>query len=198
VDVSARWIQVSFTALPPGKEASICEFGAFAEPAESQYFAPTYTYRLRWNDVVYEPGELKAVAYANGKKIGSTTIRTASEPASIRLTPDRKKLKSSGYDLCYVLVEAVDKAGTLCPLARNLVRFQIDGPGEIAAVGNGNPLSLEPFHVNERQLFYGKAMLVVRSVEGQSGTMRIHAVSDGLSDAWTSCDIVPQFTGAGQ
>ena len=131
--------------------------------------------------MVYEPGELKAVAYKDGKSIGEAAMRTAGAPATLRLTPDRKELAATGEDLCYILVEALDNKGTLCPLADNLVRFKVDGPAQIAAVGNGNPMSIEPFQADYRKLFFGKAMLILRTKEGQGGAVRVTAESDGLT-----------------
>ena len=143
-------------------------------------------YRLMWNDVIYEPGELMAVAYKEGRIIGEEVVRTAGEPACLKLTPDRTRIDADGEDLCYVLIEAYDKKGILCPLADNLVRFNIDGPAEIAGVGNGNPQSLEPFVADYRKLFFGKAMLIVRSKKGEKGTIKIIAKSRGLKEAKTS------------
>jgi beta-galactosidase len=153
------------------------------EVTNSSYYAVTDKYRLCFNDVVYKRGELKAVAYKDGKEIGQAIMRTAGKPAAIRLTPDRTELSATGEDLCYVLVEAVDKKGTLCPLADNRIRFKVDGPAEIAGVGNGNPLSLEPFQADSRKLFYGKAMLILRTKEGKSGEVRVTAKSKGLTSA---------------
>jgi beta-galactosidase len=153
------------------------------EVTDSSYYALTDKYRLRWMDVVYEPGELKAVAYKNGKHLGEAVMRTAGQPAAIRLTPDRNELAASGNDLCYVLVEMVDEQGTLCPLADNLIRFHVEGPAEIAAVGNGNPLSLEPFQADHRKLFHGKALLILGTQQGQAGRVRASAESDGLPAA---------------
>ena len=110
-------------------------------------------------------------------------MRTAGKPAKIRLTPDRRELAATGEDLCYILVEALDADGTLCPLADNSVRFEVQGPAEIAGVGNGNPLSLEPFHADSRKLFYGKAMLILRTIDGKAGKVRITAESEGLAPA---------------
>jgi hypothetical protein len=183
VNTRARYLRIEFTQLQRGTWASIKEFGVYPEKVESDYYDVTYKYRLRWNDVVYAPGELKAVAYKNGRKIGQAVMSTSGKPAAIRLTPDRKKLAATGEDLCYVLVEAVDEKGTLCSLAENLVRFKVDGPAEIAAVGNGNPLSLEPFQANSRKLFYGKAMLILRTMKGQAGRVHVTAESDGLRAA---------------
>jgi len=188
VSAQARYVRIEFTKLQQGTWASVREFGVYPEKVESAYYAVTYKYRLHWNDVVYEPGELKAVAHKDGKEIGQAIMRTAGEPAAIHLTPDRTELAATGEDLCYILVEAVDDKGTLCHLADNPVHFKVDGPAEIAGVGNGNPLSLEPFQADSRKLFYGKAMLILRTTEGQGGKVTVTAESDGL----TATDITVQ------
>jgi beta-galactosidase len=190
VDAQSRYLRVEFTATQDGAWTSIREFAAYPEHAESDYYESTYTYRLRWNEVVYQPGEIKAVAYKDGKRIGEAVMRTAGDPSTIRLTPDRAKLVASGEDLCYILVEALDDKGTLCPLADNLIRFKVEGPAEIAGVDNGNPLSLEPFQADYRKLFFGKAMLILRTQPGQAGKVTVVASSDGLVSAQTTALVV--------
>jgi len=183
VDAQARHLRIVFTDFRNNCWASIRKLGVYSKEVESEYYLPTYRYRLRWNDVVYEPGELKAVAYKDGRVIGEAVMRTAGAPARLRLTPDRTNLAATGEDLSYILVEALDEQGNLCPLADNLVRFSVRGPAEIAGVGNGNPMSFEPFQADYRKLFYGKAMLIVRTLEGRTGNVRIQAASDGLQEA---------------
>ena len=183
VDIETRYLRIEFNHMQDGAWASIKEFAAYQEKIESDYYDVTYKYRLRWNDVVYEPGELKAIAFKDGRKIGEAVMRTAGEPAEIRLTPDRTKLQACGEDLSYVLVEALDDKGNLCPLADNLIKFDIEGPAEIAGVGNGNPLSIEPFQADYRKVFYGKAMLILRAKEGNGGNIAVTATSDGLEPA---------------
>ncbi|MBN2514271.1 MAG: glycoside hydrolase family 2 protein [Sedimentisphaerales bacterium] len=148
-----------------------------------EYYELTDLYRLRWNDVIYAPGQLQVVAYKDGAQIGQATMQTAGEPAKIRLTPDRNRIKADGCDLSYILVEMVDEQGNLCPLADNLIKFSIDGPAQIVGVGNGDQNSLEPFQTDYRNLFYGKAMLIVRSREDQLGQAKIMALSEGVSSA---------------
>lgn len=140
-------------------------------------------YALRWLDVPYQPGELKAVAYRGGKKLGTAVVRTAGEPAALRLTADRASLAADGDDLSYVLVEAVDRYGNLCPLAMNDVRFQLSGPAEIAGVGNGDHHYPAEFVADHVTLFYGKAMLIVRATAGKGGGIRVTAASEGLNTA---------------
>jgi hypothetical protein len=184
VETEARFVRVEFTRLRGDRTSvGIRDVSVFAV----SYYAVTDKYRLKWNDVVYEPGELRAVSYRGDTRIGEAMMRTAGPPAAIRLTPDRTKLAATGDDLCYLRAEAVDADGNLCPLADQLVRFAVAGPAEITAVGNGNPMSQEPFQASERKLFFGKAMLIVRTREGQSGEIQISATADGLQSASATC-----------
>jgi hypothetical protein len=183
VDADARYVRIEFEELRNGAWSSIWEFGVYAAPAESAYYDPTYDYRLRWNEVTYEPGELKVVAYKGDEEIGTAVMKTAGDPAQLRLTPDRAKLTASGDDLCYVTVEAFDKDGNLCPLAENKIDFKVEGPAEIAGICNGDPISMEPLQADHGKLFFGKTMLVVRTQEGTPGEIKIIASGDGLEGA---------------
>jgi beta-galactosidase len=145
----------------------------------SNSLKPTERFRLMWNDVAYQPGELKAVAYKEGVVIGEETLKTAGEPYQIRLTPDRSKIQADGLDLSYVLVEAVDKDGNVCPLANNKIELSISGPGRIAGVGNGNPQSFDSFQANYVNLFYGKAMVIL-GAGFEKGDISITATGNGL------------------
>jgi beta-galactosidase len=186
----ARYVRIEFSDLRDRQWASIAEFGVYPERAESVYYDCTYDYRLRWNDVVYEPGELKVVAYQDGKEIGTAIKETAGAPAKLQLTADRKELAASGDDLCYVLVEGLDKDGILCPDAENKITFKVEGPAEIAGVDNGDPLSIEPFQADYRKLFHGKAMLILRTKPGEAGAIKITASGDGLESV--TADVTAQ------
>jgi beta-galactosidase len=107
-------------------------------------------YRLRW-DVPYRAGPIKVVGYRNGEVVCEKEIRTAGDPARVRLRPDRESIQADGYDLSFVTVRIEDESGTLCPIADNLVRFELEGPGEIAPVGNGNAATTEPFQADYRR-----------------------------------------------
>jgi beta-galactosidase len=140
-------------------------------------------YRLRWEETLYEPGEVRAVAYRGGKILGEASVRTAGPPAALRLVPDRKRLRADGEDLSFVLVEAVDGEGILSPLAMNEVRFRVSGPATIAGVGNGDHHFPAEFDADRVRLFYGQAMLILRSVEGEAGKIRVEAAGEGLEPA---------------
>lgn len=139
-------------------------------------------FRLMWDDVVYQPGELWSVAYKEGEIIGVNVVKTAGEPVQLRLSPDRKTIKADNADLSYILVEAIDKDGNFCPLADNKVEIKIDGSAVLAGIDNGNPQSLNSFKSNSIELFYGKAMVIIKS-EDSKGTAEITATSKNLKEA---------------
>ena len=153
--------------LPVGKNVSI----------DSKFASK---YRLLWQ-VPFQPGTLKAVGYRGGKDVTSEEVRTAKAPAKVKLTPDRTVLQPDGDDLSFIAARIEDKDGNLCPMADNLVHFQVTGAGEIAAVDNGNAATVEPFHADHRKAFNGLALLIVRSRSGQPGRIEVTATSEGLS-----------------
>lgn len=139
-------------------------------------------YRLAWN-VPWEPGTLRVIARSGGREVASDQVRTAGPPARLALVADRKEIRADGEDLSFVTVRVEDKDGSLCPLSDNLVRFSVGGAGVLAAVDNGNAATTESFQASERQAFSGMAMLIVRSVRGKTGEIRIGAESTGLAPA---------------
>lgn len=156
------------------------EFSWWKKP-ETTWDSP---YRLNWN-VNYEPGELKVIAYKGGKAVAEKKIVTAGQAHHLELTPDRDSISADGYDLSFVTVKVLDKDGNFCPLADNLVNFEISGPGTIAAVGNGNAATTEPFQANYRKTFNGLCMLIIKSKAGEEGEISIKADADQLEGATT-------------
>jgi beta-galactosidase len=149
----------------------------------------TSKYRLKW-EAPYAPGSLRAVGYKGGKQIGVEEVRTAGAPARLRLTPDRASIKADGQDLSFITVRVEDKDGNFCPLADNLVRFQVTGAGRREAVDNGNAATVELFQADERKAFNGLALLIVRSKAGQPGRIQVTATSEGLPAATTAVTTV--------
>jgi len=141
-------------------------------------------FRLMWKDVIYEPGELKAIAYKEGVKIGEAVVRTAGRPYQLRLTPDRTAIKADGKDLSFILVEAIDRNGNLCPLADNSFEIRVTGSGKFIGVDNGNPQSLVSFRSTKYNLFYGKAMIIVGKSK-EKGEITVEVVSNGLKSGLT-------------
>ena len=147
---------------------------------------PGQDFRLVWDEVKYEPGELKVIAYQAGREWATDIVKTTGEAAQLALTPDRSAIKADGRDLSFITVRIADKAGLTVPRTHNLVRFGIDGPGEIVAVDNGDATSFEPFQASQRKAFNGLCLVIVRAKTGASGPFVVKATSDGLAGAQTT------------
>lgn len=185
----------------PGREGEITPVHVYTSGDEAELFLNGRSlgrrkkgpgeYRLRWDDVRYAPGEVKVIAYRNGRRWAESSVRTAGAPAAIALTPDRLALRADGRDLVYVTVDITDSASVPAPRADNLVRFSLQGPGDIVATDNGNPVSFESFQAHERKVFNGRAVVIVRSRSGQAGTLLLRAESDGLAPRETTLTSAP-------
>ncbi len=139
-----------------------------------------YEYRLRWDDVVYQPGTLKVITYKNGKTWATDTMKTAGEPAQMKLEPDRAQINADGRDLSFVTVTVTDKSGQMAPRADNTIHFDIEGPGEIVATDNGDPTSFESFQAHDHKAFNGLCLVIVRGKAGQPGKIKITATAQDL------------------
>jgi beta-galactosidase len=142
-----------------------------------------YQYRLRWDEIVYEPGELKVVAYKNGRKWAEDIVKTTAAASQIAMRADRAAIKADGRDLSFVTVKIADPSGLMVPRAKNTARFEISGPGEIVATDNGDATDLTSFQSKSRKAYNGMALVIVRSVKGKAGKITLKAVSDGLKTA---------------
>ena len=137
-------------------------------------------YRLMWDDVVYEPGELKVVAFdENGQPAEEKIVRTSGTPHRIVLNPDRSTIQADGKDLSFVTVSVVDKNGIPCPTATNQLKFKVGGAGKFRAACNGDATSLELFHLPTMKLFSGKLVVLVQSSE-MPGEIELAVSGKGL------------------
>lgn len=142
-----------------------------------------FEYRLRWDDVVYEPGELEVIAYKDGVMWATDSMKTAGPASQLLLEPDRATIAGDGDDLSFVTLTVADGDAQLVPRSMNLIHFGVSGPGEIVATDNGDPTDLTAFPSSDRKAFNGLALAIVRAKRGQSGEIVVTATSDGLTEA---------------
>lgn len=142
-----------------------------------------YEYRLRWDDVKYMPGELKVVAYKDGKKWAEDHIKTTGKAAALRLSADRPKIRADARDLTFITAKVSDEKGLMVPRSKNLIRFTIEGPGEIVATDNGDATNMVSFSARQREAFNGLCLVIVRAQPGQTGTIKLTADAEGLLSA---------------
>lgn len=179
----------------PGREGQVTPVHVYTSGDEAELFLNgkslgrkkkgQYEYRIVWDDVVYQPGELKVVAYKNGRKWATDTVKTTGPAAKLEMQPDRSKIKADGADLSYVTVTVEDKNGLEVPRSKNHIQFSIEGPGEIVATDNGDATSLVSFQSKERNAYNGLALVIVRSKPGETGTVVLKATAEGLKGAET-------------
>ncbi len=146
--------------------------------------------RLTWDDIRYEPGELKAIAYKNGKKWAEKVIETTGKPAAIKVVPEKEILKADGTDLSFVRIEIIDSEGQMVPRANNYLKFSVSGPAEIVTADNGDATDLTPFRKLERKAYNGMALVVLRSMYQKTGKVRLTVESDGLSKQQVELQII--------
>ena len=143
-------------------------------------------YRLMWDDVVFEPGELKVVAYdETGAPVGEKTVHTAGKPHHIEIVCSSKfettdaTLKADGKDLGYYTVKVVDKDGNLCPFDGRLMKFDVSGAASYRASANGDPTCLDLFHLPQMHAFNGMLTVIVQA--GQTpGDAALEVSAKGL------------------
>jgi beta-galactosidase len=98
---------------------------------------------IKWS-VPFAPGALTAKGFKGGRVVAEARVETTGAPAAVQLRPDRAAIDANGDDVAVVTVSVADSKGRVVPLAGNDVSFELEGPGRILGVGNGDPSSHEP------------------------------------------------------
>lgn len=140
-------------------------------------------------DVTYEAGTLEAVGYDNNIEMSRTVIKTAGSPSVIKLTPDRGSLKAVFGDLSYITVELLDSKGDLVFNSSETMYFTVCGAGSLLAVGSSNPKSEEMYVGNQRKIFEGRVMVVVRAV-GELGEITLTASAEGIPTSMVTIKLI--------
>jgi beta-galactosidase len=129
--------------------------------------------------VPYATGTLKVVGLNGDRVVAQDVLETAGPARRLRLTVDRPTLHADGQDLAFVAVEAIDALGRPQPTADQEVTVALTGPGAIAAVGNADQTSDEPYVGTSYRLFQGRALIVVRASR-QAGSLTLNVHAEGL------------------
>jgi beta-galactosidase len=128
--------------------------------------------------------------WANGEVVVTKEVQTAGPAASLRLSVDRAEIWSGIRDVAHVEVEVVDADGVIVPMADDLVRFTVEGPARLLAVGNGDPTDHSPYQAPERRAFHGLLLAVIQSTD-EAGAVRVTAQAEGLEPASIDVTVVP-------
>jgi len=142
-----------------------------------------FEYRLRWDDVKYAPGELKVVAYKDGKPWATEIVKTTGPAAKLLATADRAAIAADGRDLSFITITVADAAGLMIPRTKNALTFAVTGPGELVATDNGDATDHTAFSSSERKAYNGLALAIVRLNPGATGPVTVRITSSGLAPA---------------
>lgn len=153
---------------------------------------PVQRYRLMWNDVKYQPGEIRVVAYdTENRPVEERVVRTAGKAYRLVVTPNRQRLAATGDDLLYVTVEVEDRDGNRVPADSRTVSFRVEGAGTFEATANGDPTCTMSFQEPRMKLFSGAATAIVRSSQ-TPGTVRFTVSAPGVKPATVEIPVVSE------
>lgn len=145
---------------------------------------------LSW-DVPYIPGCVELVGYIDGREAVRHTVRTAGEPAAVKLHCYRSEMKGDGLDIAQIEAEILDEHGNLCVQADTKLTFSVQGPGYAAAVDNGNSEGMESMKGSCIHAFHGRALVIIQSDETEKGdTCTVCAEAEGLPGASVTLSII--------
>lgn len=147
-------------------------------------------YRLKWKDVVYEPGELKVVTYKNGKDWTTSSVKTSGKAAKLILSAQKQKINFSKNELAFIKITVADAEGNLVPNAFNVISCKVKGEGEIVATDNGDATSLITFSNPTRPAFSGLMLAIVKAKSAKKGKITLVVESEGLESGEIEIDVI--------
>jgi beta-galactosidase len=148
-----------------------------------------FEYRLKWDSVRYQPGELKLIAYKNGVKWAEDVMRTTEKASQLSAVADRPAVQANGTDLIFITVRIEDKNKLPVPRSNNQLNFSIEGPGKIVATDNGDAASHELFQTKSKKAYNGLCLVIVAADKGATGSFTVKAESKGLKATAVKVDI---------
>lgn len=185
----------------PGREGELTPVHLFTSGDEAELFVNGISqgrrhkapgaYRLRWDHVRYQPGELRVQTWRNGRPWAEDRVRTAQAVAQLQARADRSTLLSDGRDLSFISVQVADAGGQPVPQDARAIQFRVEGPAELLATDNGDPSDLVAFPSATRHAFNGKALAIIRALPGASGAVRVHVHAQGLPPAVVPLQVRP-------
>ncbi len=136
---------------------------------------------MKWKDVKYKSGKLKAVGFINGKEVCNYTIQTTGDPYKLKFLPETKRLKAN--EIIHLEVNVLDKNNNLVSHAKTQVAFEIEGNAEVLAIENGDIRDVDNFGSKKSTKLNNGKCLIVLKVLNTNKDIVLKAVSSKLKDA---------------
>ena len=135
-------------------------------------------------ETTYQPGKVEAMSFVDGKEVSCAVLETTGKPVSLRLLPEKTRMKADGHDLIYVGIELLDEAGRVVPDASVLLTATISGNAELAGFGSANPVTDEDYTDDKAVSFRGKAMAILRAGY-EAGEVTLTVTAEGMMETVT-------------
>lgn len=142
-----------------------------------------YEYRFRWDDVIYTPGELKAIAYKDGKDWAKSVVKTTGAPKKLQLSAEKNRITAQDDELAFVTVSICDESGNVVPTANNYIVCKLEGDGVIVATDNGDATSLVPFSSHNREAFSGLLLVILKAKPDAKNSLILTVESEGIESS---------------
>lgn len=139
-------------------------------------------HRFVWEDVKYQPGELKVVVRKNGQPWAQASRCTTGKGACVSATADRREIIGNGHDLVFISVAVEDKNGHVVPTDCRKVSFEVEGPAVLIGACNGNPLDHTCMQSSRQEFFNGRIVVVLRAERKGRGTAKLTIRANDLPD----------------
>jgi len=136
---------------------------------------------VEW-DVTYQKGEIKAIGYRDGQPVLEDVKRTAGEPTSLVLVPQKTSLIADNVDAVIVQAHLEDADGNMVINTDDKMTFEFEGPCTFVGTGNGDNLGSEPDRQPERSLFAGRCIVIAKTTF-EAGEITITAKYKSLSNS---------------
>jgi beta-galactosidase len=132
--------------------------------------------------IPYERGELVAHAFYLGEQGEllqvSDTLNSSYAPFALAMNPDQEKV-GAGRRVVHITTTVVDSTGELNPHSKHLVNYELDGPGRIRAIDNGDLSEHAAHGSTSREMRKGKQLLILQA-GSEPGDLVVSATADGL------------------
>lgn len=145
--------------------------------------------KVFFDKVIYEPGELIAIAYdQEGREISKSSLVTAQGKTILKITPDKTSLLANGQDLCFLDIELTGQNGMTKASCDQKITVKVEGAGILQAYGSARPNMAENFYSDTHTTYFGKALAVIRAGY-ETGKINIIVSGDELEEKTLTLEV---------
>lgn len=128
-------------------------------------------------EVIYEPGNVTAVSYRNGKESGRYELRSAGKEKRLCLQPEKRSVSLKNQELIFINLSVTDEENRTLYGENPGVELFVEGAGKLIGFGSGAAVTEESYTDTIHTLCDGRAFAVI--LPTQKGEVTIRTKADG-------------------